>query len=208
MKKYLICLMLLCSPLISKMHQSSNPVEFKYTKKELKEISKWKNKSLDDLTEDALKGDPSALYMIGLGFLFGTNGSTIDVKAANIYFTYSASLGFAPALDKLKHMYINDNPNIFLALVYHNLTSSFNHSEMVVPYLEIRDNFVQNFGLKMTEEVEKIASIKKDKIFKNIDKLEKAKDKNKAMIEVMMSENITRNDYVYNEKYWLQFFKK
>jgi hypothetical protein len=43
--------------------------EFKFTNEELEELSKWKNKSFEDVSNDAFNCDRAALYMIGMCFL-------------------------------------------------------------------------------------------------------------------------------------------
>ena len=57
----------------------------------------------------------AALYNLGEYFFLGLD-FPIDVQQANSFFAKSASLGFAPALNNIAQMYINDKSNVFLGL--------------------------------------------------------------------------------------------
>lgn len=188
--------------------QSENEVEFGYSKDELKAMEKWKKKSFDELLNDALVGDPAALHMIGEAGLYGLCGLPINVERANQYFEVAAALGFAPAIDKIRSMYTEDNPNPFLALVYVNLTASSGHTEYTMNYHKMRSYLLEKYGNKMCEEIERIASIKKIKIFETMDKLEKSKDKKEFIFSLFASRGITEGDNDLGMDYWEKFFIK
>ena len=118
--------------------EGTAPVELAFTNDELEAIGKWKrnNLSYEVMADDALNGDKAALYMIGMGYLTGMPSGlfTIDIETANCYFSLSASLGFAPALNKIRSMYLEDCPNPWLMLVYLNLAASLGHQELLLGY--------------------------------------------------------------------------
>lgn len=185
----------------------SDPVELIYTEQEQREMGKWKDKTMDDLVMDAMTGDRAALCNLGGYFLLGL-GFSIDVQQANIYFARSASLGFAPALDQISKMYINDEANAFLGLVYKNLTISFGHTEFVQGYHKLRSNFITDAGksgLLVMDEIERIATKKRLLILKNQEyvKNAQANDKKACWLSV---KNITDEDYQYDHDYWQDVF--
>ena len=102
-------------------NSQNNSTDMIFSSEELHEMGKWKNKSMDDLANDAFEADGAALYMLGMTFLTGSNGFSIDVDNANLWFKQSASMGFAPSLNKVMWMYAEEHQNPFLALVYLNL---------------------------------------------------------------------------------------
>lgn len=182
-------------------------VEFKFTNEELEELSQWKNKSSDDLWDDAFNCDRAALYMIGMCFLTGSADLTIDVQKADLCFSKSASFGFAPALKQLIHKNIEEE-NIFLVLVYSNLMSSLGHSEYVVPYHELRTKAMATFGNGISNEIEKVASSKKELIFRTIEKLKKSENRKKFFAEMSYDGSLVNSqDRTLNQDYWIQFTK-
>lgn len=194
-----------------KINSETNPgkVEFIYTEQEQRDIAKWKNKSMDDLIMDAMNGDRVALYNLGEYFLLGLD-FPIDVRTANSYFAESASLGFAPALDEVAQMYINDESNVFLGLVYKNLTISFGHTEFTQIYHDFRNKIIKDSGKKgegqrIVNEIERIASHKRAVILKNQNWAEN-KQKNKESCRLSLMDQITHEDYQYDKDYWLDVF--
>lgn len=185
----------------------SEPFEIKFSNEELEALSKWKNKSFDDMWNDALNCDSAALYMIGMSLLTGSGGFTIDVEKADFCFARSASIGFAPALKQL----INKNfeeENIFLVLVYSNLMSSLGHSEYVMPYHELRTKVMAAFGNEISNEIEKIASSKKELISKTVEKLKKSENRKKFFLEMAYDGSlINHRDREFNHDYWIKFTK-
>lgn len=97
------------------------PIELQMTKQEEAEFAKWKNRSMDDATFDALKCDRGALYLQGLCILTG-HGWAIDTELADTFFSKSASFGFAPALDQIR-LTACDNNMLFIAMIYLNANS-------------------------------------------------------------------------------------
>ncbi len=181
-------------------------VELVYTEQEQRDIAKWKDKTMDDLVIDALCGDRAALYNLGSYFLLGLD-LPIDVKRANTFLGKASSLGFAPALDSISRMYINDESNAFLGFVYQNLTISFGHTEFTLIYHDFRNKMIESSGKKgqrIFDEMEMIASHKKAIILKN----EKyVQDKQNKKEECWVSlEDITDEDYQYDNDYWLDVY--
>ena len=181
--------------------------EFKFSDSELSELSKWKDKSFEDMWHDAFGCDRAALYMTGMCFLNGSSGLTIDVQKADLCFSRSASFGFAPALKQIINRNIEEE-NVFLLLVYSNLMTSLGHSEYVVAYHELRTKAMATFGNEISREIERIASCKKELIYKTIDKLAKSKDKNKFFVEMVYNGTlIDHQDKEFNQDYWIRFTK-
>lgn len=181
--------------------------EFKFTDEELIELSKWKNKSFDDMWNDAFDCDRAALYMIGMSFLTGSADLTIDVQQADLHFSKSASFGFAPALKQLIHKNIEEE-NIFLVLVYSNLMTSLGHSEYVIPYHELRTKAMATFGNGISNEIDKIASSKKELIFRTVEKLKISENRKFFFLEMKYDGSlIDHQDRELNYKYWMQFTK-
>ena len=184
--------------------KDKDSVELIYTKEEQASIGKWKNRSLEDLILDALNADRGALYFLGFCYLMGY-GVTIDIKMANEYFSQSASLGFAPAIDKIKYMYLYDNPNPYLTLVYLNLVVSLGHYELTRAYHKLREQIAEKFGQNIIIEIEKIAASKRKIILKNQKELEKADDK--TLFYCKMNK-ITDEDVTFDNNYWLRIWQK
>jgi len=182
-------------------------VEFQYSDVELKSMDKWKTKSLDEMMQDAMEGDPAASHMIGLCLLYG-HGMPINVEMANTYFAVSASLGFAPAIDHIKAMYLEENPNPFLSLVYVNLVTSFGHPEFSLTYHKIRADWAEKAGYPIVKEIERIAFLKSGKIIEITEKLKKAENKEKAFWEVYLNGGIVGEDLFYGLEYWEKFFNE
>jgi len=185
---------------------TSDSVEFIYTEQEQRDIAKWKNKTMDDLVMDAMNGDRTALHNLGECFFLGLD-FPIDVQRANTFFASSASLGFAPALNQISQMYINDESNAFLGLVYKNLTISFGHTEFTRVYHDFRSKILENSaknGQRILNEIEKIAAQKKVLILKN-QKYVQDKQNNKEACWLSLK-NITDEDYQYDNDYWLDVY--
>lgn len=191
------------------IEEPAEKVEFQYSKEELKAMDKWKNKTMNELILDANNGDSVALYMLGMGHLYGQGGFPINVEQANKYFSTSALLGFAPAMDKIKGMYLEDNPNLFLVFVYVNLTASFGHPEFTMIYHNQRKHIVEKFGNSMAKEIERIASQKTIKIYTTMNQLNESKDKMKTTFNLLFVEDgIIGEDAEFGADYWEKFFNK
>lgn len=189
--------------------EPAEKVEFQYSQEELKAMDKWKNKTMTELIFDANNGDAVALYMIGMSHLYGQGGFPINVKQADKYFATSALLGFAPAMDKIKGMYVEDGQNPFLIFVYVNLTASFGHPEFTMVYHNQRKCIVEKFGNAMANEIERIATQKAMKIYKAMDQLSKSEDKMKTTFNFLFVEDgIIGEDVEFGMEYWEKFFKK
>jgi TPR repeat protein len=190
--------------------EEAEKVEFQYSQEELKAMDKWKNKTMSEMIFDANNGDAVALYMLGMAHLYGQGGFPINVEQADRYFATSALLGFAPAMDKIKGMYLDDNnPNPFLVFVYVNLTASFGHPEFTMIYHNQRKCIVEKFGNTMANEIERIATQKTMKIYKAMNQLSESKDKMKTAFNFLFVEDgIIGEDAEFGVEYWEKFFNK
>lgn len=191
----------------SENSQSNQSSVFKPSERESAAQGKWKGRSLEELFDDALKGDSAAMYMMGLCHLYG-HEMTINIERANIFFAASASLGYAPAIDKIRAMYVEDITNPFLSLVYANLVTSFGHPEYALPYHVLREDLVKEGGSRIVKEVERIALDKMTQIVELQQKLKESKDKSKLIAEMITTNGIIGEDIVYGLDYWEKFFDK
>lgn len=188
---------------------NSEVVEFIYTEQEQRDISKWKNtnKTMDDLVKDAFNGDRAALYNLGEYYFLGLD-FPIDVKRANYFFAQSASFGFAPALNNISQMYINDKSNVFLGLIYENLTISYGHTEFTQIYHKFRNKIIKDFspnGQRILNEIERIAAHKQSIILKNQRYLQDKQNK-KESCSIRLDKDITYEDYQYDNDYWIDVY--
>jgi len=175
---------------------------FIYTYQEKSEKIKWKYKSMDDLNNDAKSGDSAALFNLGSYFLLGID-FPIDIELADHLFSKSASLGFAPSLYQVSKMYLHDKKNTFLFMVYLNLTIAFGHTELTEKYHELRQKCLNDFGPKMTEEIENLACKKMMIILDNQKNYKNSLDKKKWFQSMP---NVVTEDIQYESAYWEQFF--
>lgn len=186
---------------------SSCSIEFLPSEQELVEMSKWNDSTYDVMVQDAFNGDAAGLFMIGYACLTGRLDQAIDVERANRLFCMSASLGYAPALEQVKNMYIDDKRDPYLAMVYLNLTISYGHYEFLAPYHDMRAKFVQYYGpekgQRILKEIERIATEKRTQIQKNLEELEKHENQvGEYFNKVIFSGNITMQDCFYTDQYW------
>lgn len=183
------------------------PIDLVWTPKETAEFSKWKHddKSFEEMMDDAYTGDRAALYMLGMTCLMGHQelGITIDTETANLYFAKSASLGFAPALDKMRAMYM-DEGNPWLMMVYVNLTASLGHPEFTIAYHNLRSRVVEKFGSLLASKIEDVAAQKLATIIRNQKDLEEAADKVKFLFSMR---EVTDQDVLLDNQYWCQYAK-
>jgi TPR repeat protein len=186
--------------------EKSGPVNLVYTKNETTEMDKWKNRSMDDLMEDAFNGDSAALYVLGQSFFYGGAGFTIDVEQANQFFALSASLGFSPALNEIRAMYMEDSPNVGLTVVYANLAASQRHPELVIGYHKLRKQTIESFRRGFLQEAEKIAAQKNEIILQNKVGLAKASNKKEFLLFKMTV--ITDEDSNFDSNYWKDVWQK
>lgn len=180
----------------------NSATDMKLSDEELREMGKWKNKSMDDLTNDAFEADGAALYMLGMTFLTGSNGFAIDVDGANLWFKQSASMGFAPSLNKIMWMYAEEYRNPFLALVYLNLCTSCGHPELIETYHKLRSDMTDALGPEVTKEVEKLAAEKMQTMLSNKTDLKTTTDKKRLYAELIGKRSITFLDTYYSNDYW------
>jgi len=194
---------------ISPICVASDKLELKYSKEELNAMDKWKNTTMNELISDALDGDAVALHMVGLAYLYGMGGFPIDVKQADRYFATSALLGFAPAIDKVKSIYLEDKTNPFLFFVYLNLTASSGHHEFTMAYHFQRRRVIEKCGLSMANEIERIANEKRMKIYQAADQLAESEDKMRTTFNwLYIEEGIVGEDVQYGMDYWEKFVNK
>lgn len=172
-------------------------------------MGKWKDKTMDDLLQDAYQGDAVALYMMGLGYLYGKSGFPINVEYADHHFVVSALLGFAPAIDKIRGMYLeSDAPNPFLVYVYVNLTAAFGHPEYTMAYHEMRQKIGEKFGFAIVKEIERIAAEKTVKIYEAMNEVEKSKNRTQVISRMLITGGLVAEDDLFGSKYWEEIFKK
>ncbi len=193
-------------------NQNRETTELQYTKEEEKAMNKWKNKTPDELFTDALDGDAAALYMMGLCYLCGQMDLPINIENANEFFSAAASLGFPPAIEQLYKQHLEEN-NIFLFIVYLNLTASSGHSEFIMTYHKIRDTLLEKFtqnGHALAKRTELIAAGKKIKIsetIKNLKKIKKSEDRQKFVLDLILSnKGITQEDKNLGMDYWSSIY--
>ncbi len=191
----------------------TSSLELIQSKQEQKEwdINKWKNSEnkadlLDIVNAGLFNGDRGALYFLGLCHMIGADGITIDVEQANDFFDKSASLGFAPALDKIRSMYLYDQQDLFLMMVYLNLTVSAGHYEFAKAYHNTRSEIIENFGANIAREIERIAVHKQKLIEKNKAELTRNANLTELVIYGKFKE-ITQEDLLFDANYWTQVHK-
>ncbi len=178
----------------------SNNTDLTLTKNEATAIDKWRLESMYDLTKDAYTGDSAGLWMLGMSFLTGAANFPLNTEYANRLFSWSASLGFGPSLDQLRRMYAFDVQNSFLALVYLNLTISAGHRELLGLYQKIRSQLIEDGGLKVVNEIEKIALHKKEKI---LHLTSRVKNGSNDFLKIILREGaITDDDVLFDMKFW------
>lgn len=193
----------------SKSSSINAQVEFQYTEKELNTMGKWKNKTMNDLLQDAYQGDEVALYMVGMSYLYGKGGFPMNVEYADKHFMVSALLGFAPAIDKIRGMYLeSDNLNPFLVYVYVNLTAVFGHSEYTMVYHESRKNMGEKFGFAIVREIERIAVEKTVKIYQAMNEIQESEDKVQTTSKMLINGGLVEGDDIFDSTYWEEIFKK
>lgn len=134
--------------------------DFIWTRDEQLAITKWKNSSFEALFSDAINGDPAALWMVGMGFLTGSNELPLDTDTANGFFAQSASLGFGPAIEQMYKIHSNELNNPFLCLVYVNLAICVGHKELIYHYHKMLSDLIASGGKNIACVIEKIASHK------------------------------------------------
>jgi TPR repeat protein len=193
---------------LTEKKEISEKVEFQYSEEELKAIGSWSDKTMTELMLDVNKGNAAALYMVGLSHLYGKGGFPINIQQANNYFSISALLGFAPGMDKMKSMYLEDDPNPFLALVYVNLVASFGHSEFTTVYHDQRRRLVEECGNSIANEIDRIATEKTIKIYKAMNQISESKDKVETTINFFIERGIAGEDVEFSVEYWEKFFNK
>lgn len=185
-------------------------VELILTPQEKAELSldRWKNSdneaALEQIINAGLNGDRGALYVLGSMYKTGKNGVPIDIEAANSYFIVSASLGFAPALDKVRRMYLYDTPNLYLMMIYLNLTITAGHTEFVNSYNKLKNELIHDFGESIIQEIERISRHKQYIIEKN--RVELKCNKTTDFITSNAFQSITAEDLLLDNDYWYKIY--
>lgn len=196
-------------------HQESSSklssVELQLTKQEKAELSwdRWKNADdevdLIKIINAGLAGDRGALYVLGSIYQSGKYGVAIDHEAADSYFIVSASLGFAPSIDKVRRMYLYQTPNLYLMMVYLKLTLLAGHNEFAMSYQKLRNELIQDFGQNLILEIERIAVEKQKMIQGNL--LELKCNTAANFIASDAFQNITSLDSLLNNDYWYKIYE-
>jgi TPR repeat protein len=181
------------------------PVDFKYTEEELRSLDGSWN-TFEEMVNEALSGNREAMFVVGLCYLYGGKGLPIDISAANMFFAKAASLGHAPSLDKIRAVYIEESPNLFLHNVYVNLVIAMGHTEYTMQYHRARKEMLEQFGEEMgrplVKEIERIAQEKIRVIYANLDELEKARKLREADGFFIKLDDITFMDHFYDSRHW------
>ncbi len=187
---------------------SSSSIEFRYTEEEINALqNKWT--TFEEVVAAAFNGNSDAMFMCGLRFLYGGDSLPIDVEKANMFFSEAASLGHAPSLEKIRFIYLDDDPNPFIHQVYLNLIIATGHSEYTQEYHRIRNEWVKKIdkmggkGNAVVKEIERLAQEKMMQIDKNIITLNTAKKDHDIDLFILKIDNITALDKQYNMDYWL-----
>lgn len=204
----LTILLVSCRSVVNTKDSTQQVVEIQYSKAESKAMGKWKNKTVEEMIHDAQNGDAAALHMLGMSHVYGLCGLPINMSDANLFLGGAASLGFAPAIDQIKFMQLEENHNPFLALVYLNLLVSFNHHEFVMPYHKLREEMVDKCGQQIIKKIERIASEKHTKILKLMNQMDKTDDKAALTLEILSYRGVTEEDAKYDMQYWETLFEK
>jgi|GEM_PF-2201896 len=197
-------------PEANEEHANKQPVDLIYTEKEKQESSwdRWikgnNQANLEEIVKAGFNGDRGALYLLGLCHLLGADGITIDVATADRLFGYSASLGFAPAIDKLRAKYLEES-NPFLMAVYLNLSIALGHREFIKPYHNLRKEYLATTdALPIAQIIEEMAKDKMDIILQNKATFDDLSNKYKFVTIHMR--DITADDDAYGEDFWNLIF--
>ncbi len=189
-------------PASNSKQNSKLPEEFTETKEELDAIAQWKERPFEEIVAAAFAGNPAAAYTVGITYLFGLGGP-VDTNMANDFFSMGATVGFGPTLHKIQFMYLEDTPNIFLAMVYLNLTIASGHKEEFLKYEKVKNSFRESLknekSNRIISEIERIATHKYAAIKKN-QKLASSHNNNAKFI--FETENITDEDLLFDTDYW------
>lgn len=162
---------------------------------------------LDGIMKASLAGNPIAMWTLGQCYLGGLIGASLNHEAAYLQFRWAASLGYAPALFEIFRMYAHEKQDPYMAFVYLNLTISSGHPEYREFYYQQRDKFSKLYGGKIFIEIERIALEKIIKISEIRDKIS-GLDGTSIPSRVLLGNDITSSDFIYNDEYWEQFFEK
>jgi hypothetical protein len=183
-----------------------SPVEFKYTKEEIKSLeNRWN--TFEEMMASAFKGDCDAMFAVGLSCLYGGKGLPINTTYADMFFAKAASLGHVPSLEKIRGMYNEqiseeDFAKGLLQQVYVNLIIAMGHTEYTMEYHKLRTKLIETLGEKgrlVMKEVERIAHEKMIMINQNLIELEKDKGSEDFFTKL---NDITMLDRVYDNEHW------
>lgn len=156
------------------------------------------------IIEEAMKGNPIAMYVVGKQLERGIN-LPINREGALAYYRDAASLGYAPALIELAIDYADKGD--LLALVYLNLTISYNHPEIREVYYESINRLSKELNEPLVaKEIEQIAMNKSGKIYGFKQKVLERTKGNTVPAICIGGDGITHGDFTYNETYWKKFF--
>lgn len=171
----------------------------------LSEVKASGEDSLMSMMNEALAGNPVAMYLVGQCSLSGI-GTPINRKNADLYFKMAASLGYAPAIFELSQMHASDNRDPLLSLVYLNLTIYFGHCEYRELYYQQTELLSKVAGKLVVQEIEKIALDKTIKIFEMQEEIKKLKDTYHPALKIMRH-GAGFLDFAYTREYWEPFFQ-
>ena len=190
-------------------NSKSPTIDFQYKEEEIKSMeNKWT--TFEEMLADAIGGNRDAMFAVGLCYLCGGKGLPVDVSTADMFFSKAASLGHAPALEKIRGMYwerLNeDMSNGFLHQVYLNLVIAMGHTEYTMQYHKVRTELIEKLGKNgklLTDEIERIAGKKLDTIYKNLENMKLSKKSKNSDAFFLQLNDITLEDSLYDSSYWL-----
>jgi TPR repeat protein len=200
----------------STSESQKKPVEFELSKKEDAEMRKWKKRTFDDMVTDALQGDSAGLHMVGECYLYGLLGLPINMERADEFFAVAASIGFPPAINQIRAMYLDRSgpesvENLFLSMVYVNLVASSGHHEYTISYHDVRTRLTEKLGTAIFKEIEQLALKKTLEIEDNklaLKKITNPGERENFIGTLFASGGIIKEDIRYGEDYWESLYSK
>jgi len=185
-------------------------VGFKYTEEEIKSLQALSKEvsSFEGLVNKAINGNHEAMFLVGLSYLYGKKDLPIDTYAANVFFSKAASLGYAPALEKIREKYLEEE-SPFLHQVYLSLVIAAGHDEFTSEYHRVRIAWIKKFnkiggdGTGLVRKIEKLADIKNMEIYENKKTLDTSKKNHDTNCFFTKIRSITLLDQQYDMRFWL-----
>lgn len=98
-----VCLLTLLPSLMLADTTSPKPIlnPWAYSQPDIVEMQK--NKSINEIVDAAVNMDPTALFLVATYYYGGYGGLKVDIEEAMQFFSFSASLGYVPAMVPAKH---------------------------------------------------------------------------------------------------------